>query len=375
MQYLILFLSIFSFLQCGEFLYPVTHFQQDGTTKIYVIYQKNIAHLELWSVDIENGLAYKALMSTYNPAGIKILPDQSGFSFIDNGRIRVKYFNKRSPTNFEFDYPIYSFHSVDWLNNKLFYFSAKAANRFCIFLCNTDTKSTKSLIGRELCSRTNDDFMYPQIIGGKIFFISKSVHKLSESHYETFGNYKIMCTKFDAAKYEADQKLEVVLRRGEHAMAFLKMISETEGFFLGHPNKVSKHETIIHLKYFNLKYIDGEWQYKKLFDFNIPLKFLIKCSDERLYESILPFLPRHENNKIYYCSCNSKEDNFTNVFEFDIENRLSKQLTKSTGPNSCFSPLKIGDKLFFGGSITEQCKFQIDENDDIKILLPNVVNC
>ena len=192
-KYIFFILLFFGIINSEEFLYPVATFNNDGQNFIYVIYQKNVHHLELWSVNRETMAANKVLMSNFNPAGIKLLPNQSGFSFIDNGRIRVKYTNKLPSLSFDFEYPIYDFHTVEWINDRHFYFSAKAGKRFCVFLCDTNTKQTKTLIEKEVCSRINEDFMYPQIIGDKVYFISKSVHKLFDAQYETFDNYKIMC--------------------------------------------------------------------------------------------------------------------------------------------------------------------------------------
>ena len=105
-KYLFFMLLFFGIINSEEFLYPVASFNNDGQNFIYVIYQKNVHHLELWSVNSETMIATKLLMSNFSPAGVRLLPNQAGFSFIDNGRIRVKYTNKRSPLSFDFEYPI-----------------------------------------------------------------------------------------------------------------------------------------------------------------------------------------------------------------------------------------------------------------------------
>jgi hypothetical protein len=364
----ILLFLLFLVNKSEEFLYPIGISESNNKKRIYVVYQKNILHLELWSLDLNMKSPHKELMSSYNPAGIKFMPNEKGFSFIDNGRIKLKYFNKRSTINFEFEFPLYDFHTVEWLNEELFYFSAKAGKRFCIFLCNTNTKGIKNLIGRDLCSRTNDDFMYPQIISNKIFFISKSVHKLTESNYESFGNYKIMAKDLEQ-NLETNKQSEVILRKGEQAIAFLKMISEREGFFIAHPNKISKHERTLHLKYLHLQNINSEWQYDKLFDFYIPLKYLTKYSDERIYESILPFLPKHEGQKIYYPNCIQKENENTDLFEFDLVTSSIKRLTETNWPNSYFSPVIINGYIFFGGTVNDNCKFEVNKENELSLIL------
>src|SRR3990167_560223 len=362
-KYLFFMLLFFGIINSEEFLYPVASFNNDGQNFIYVIYQKNVHHLELWSVNSETMIATKLLMSNFSPAGVRLLPNQAGFSFIDNGRIRVKYTNKRSPLSFDFEYPIYDFHTIDWLNDRNFYFSAKAGKRFCIFLCDTNRKQTKTLIENEVCSRINEDFMYPQIIGGTLYFITKSVHKLSDVQYETFDNYKIMCCNFDIESHKAEDKPTVILRRGENAIAFLKMVSQDEGYFIGHPNKVSKHTHYIHLKYFHLKKIDENWEYSKLFDFDVPLRFLQENSDTRVYESILPFLPVHYENSIYFASYNT--ENLTEIFCYNQIDSTLARLTTTSWPNSNFGIIISSGQLFFGGNITENCKLLENEDGSI----------
>jgi len=79
-----------------EFLYPVAQINQDGTNKIYVMYQKSLTHVELWVWDPETKVATKGLLSSHTPVNFRLLPGNKGFSFIDNGRIKIKLFNHRS---------------------------------------------------------------------------------------------------------------------------------------------------------------------------------------------------------------------------------------------------------------------------------------
>ena len=92
---LLLFLSVF-FSSCAkEFLYPVGYHPVQN--KVFVIYQKNSSHLELWEWDPFTHYSYQILFSRYSPAGFTFLPDYSGFSFIDDGLLKVKQLIKGSP--------------------------------------------------------------------------------------------------------------------------------------------------------------------------------------------------------------------------------------------------------------------------------------
>lgn len=367
MIYLIfLFLSFFAISK--EFLYPIA--STKDSKKIYVLYQKNIHHTELWLLNLETNIAKKCLMSSFNPAGVKLIPESDNFSFIDNGLLKIK--EKNNPVySIDFQRPLYDFHITEWLDETVCYFSARIGRRFCIFLCDKNIKYEKMLIERDSCARINEDFMYPQIINDKIYFISKSVHKVADSNYEIFGNYKILCSHFNQAKKIANPVSEVVLRLGEKSVAFLKMTSNEEGFFIGHPSKISKHEKLIKLKYFHLQKNNSEWEHNKLFDFRVPLDFLMNKSEFRLYESIVPFLPKHFKDTIYYSSVS--EENKLNIFAFNISSSTSKNITADKFQNSIFSPILIGDELFFGGSIeNEKPPFFLEEEKNIKIILPKI---
>ena len=80
-----------------EYLYPVAGVKKNNERYLYLLYQKDAIHVELFLWHEKTKIISKVLPSLCMPAGIRMLPDQKGFSFIDNGRIKLKLFNKRSP--------------------------------------------------------------------------------------------------------------------------------------------------------------------------------------------------------------------------------------------------------------------------------------
>ena len=68
-----------------------------------MIYQKNINEKELWSIDTTNKKVEKNISFFLCPLAIKILPGNTGFSFINNNKLKIKYFHKRSVKSIQFD--------------------------------------------------------------------------------------------------------------------------------------------------------------------------------------------------------------------------------------------------------------------------------
>ena len=65
------------------------------------MHQTEAQETRLWSLNSVTNQYEQLLSSQYNPIGVQLLPDKSGFSFLDNGLIKVKNFLKRSPKTIE----------------------------------------------------------------------------------------------------------------------------------------------------------------------------------------------------------------------------------------------------------------------------------
>lgn len=342
----LLFLVFFiNYTKC-EYLYPVAN---SGST-IYIINQRSLDELELWSIDLEDGYSEKILMSCYAPACFKLLPNNKAFSFIDNGRLRIKYFIKRSVKSVEWFYDVSDISLIEWENSDICYFSAKRLNQSCIFFANIKENTLKNI------KFSNDsDFLYPQKIDSQLFYIDRKnrISNIVLNNLETGDeNIVINCTPSKAA-------------------IFLKMLSANNGFYIEHSYSIDCN----HLEFtcFKINLDNYKWKREKIFTFNLPLNLLIGSTEERFYESLLPFLPKYIQDKIYFCSSfDQKNQCNIDIYCFDlVSNKVTKKTNAFNGQIFC-SPLVVKDKVFYGGSTIEGFNSLAYDEDDhtYKIKIP-----
>ena len=91
-----------------EYIYPITCFDYNNETVVIFMYQSPYRRTQLWMYNIASDSYEQLLSSQYNPTAVHLLPDSTGFSFVDNGYIKVKKFIKRSPTTIEPHEPLES---------------------------------------------------------------------------------------------------------------------------------------------------------------------------------------------------------------------------------------------------------------------------
>jgi len=252
--------------------------------------------------------------------------------------------------------------------------SAKKGERFGIFQVDLD--------GIIYCIAQDDnaDCIYPQKVGSKLFYIervleeycdsSNSVsYKIVEKDYPVV-NSQIAFESFDDDKFEKVLHLmddsyccnkvkytdrlnkNYILDFKQYPLAFLKMISEDEGFLLEHPDKIDRHDKTLQLSCYHIKKDSEEWIYTKLFSFSIPSYLLLDSDGSCLYESVLPLLPRYKDNLIYYVDCSRNNKLNLELFVYDLENKqIEKKSLHTVDQNSFFSPVFVGEKVFYGGEI------------------------
>jgi len=400
----------FQALFSHEFLYPVAYTEHDGCAGVYVLYQKSITHLELWLWNPKTKVATKGLLSTYTPAGLRILPSSKGFSFIDEGRIRIKEFHKRSPKVINIYESIYDMHEIEWINEDNFYFSAKKNGRFRIF--QMDVNGVIECLVGDIAN----DCMYPQIVGDHLFYIERYVEdgQLKREHV----SYKVFKTKYskphlfdDKFKYQynasqnsdAQDQIRKSLLNGDIALddedvtcenasttkkeciadfkdspiSFLKMISDSEGFFLSHPKEVERQDKVLTFDCYHIKRTDQTWDYKDIFSFSIPTYLLLDMLDSRLYESILPLLPKYNNGSIYYVDYYPEKRGNINIFRYDTKSGITEQKSFGRHGQLSFSPIFTNNKIFFGGCVNESCahspKMWINQEGFVCIELPSIL--
>jgi hypothetical protein len=335
--------------QATQYAYPV---QSASSDDVYYIKQKTLNELELWSLNRQGGQNKKCLDWRFIPAGFKLLPDGKGFSFIDAGRLRIKEFIKRSPRSVEFNTPLYSISEINWLNSKFCYFSAKQKNHYAIFYADTKT-------GELACIYQDHDSecLSPKIIGDQIFFIKRNI--ITRSCSIIIGKTPELNLKpgLDYSFLETDKNInpQVILDCNYQQAIYLNMLNSSLGFYIEHMPYINDKAEIIDFICYKIEFNpdQNKWASTKLFNFNVPKKYLF--GDERLYESIMPFLPRAKKSRLYFSDIkqNSAGQYHSSIFEFDLINLKNVEILKSPSDLIFFAPLAVGKDLVYGQILSD----------------------
>ncbi len=384
-----------------EFLYPVASFGKGNEQRVYLLYQKSLKHIELWLWNSATKEVAKGLLSTFTPAGLKILPSEDGFSFIDNGKIKIKLFNKRSPKSLDIYEPIYDIGIIEWIapfdkineGNNCCYFSAKEYDYYSIFQVNMRGELDRIApgVGQSGLIKTCD-CMYPQKVGSDLFHIQRIRYYFKYENayhyyyqivqcpypnitYDQDNNFnntehfderveKLLSSDFEQDKtaYIKEEEKKVILYFGKQPIIFLQMTSSNEGYVIEHEVIIDKQDKMITCTYHQIKKGIDAWTSCPLFSFSLPAHLLVVDGPSRLYESILPLLPRHIGNYIYYVDCSKSGDNLNlNVFNYSLTTGVSIQQSFGKQINQYFfAPIAVEDKIFYGGSLLEDT--MADEN-------------
>lgn len=386
--FLLVYVFIHTTIQASsvEFLYPIGNIKRENSEEMCVIYQKN-SSLELWFWDPQTKLSTKGLLSSFTPAGVKVLPNHQGFSFIDNDRIRVKMLNKRSPQTIDF-YGPYDLSLIHWIDNYSLFFSAKERNHFNLF------HGTRGGDLWRLTASTTAHYVYPQKIYNTLFFIVETESGITSICKAPYPLHLINTKKRSGTniakilledtypqslspfiQQESIEKL-IEFKKGT-TVAFLKMETEDSGFFIEHPSFVERSDEKTTFSYY--KFFNGSngWETKKLFSFDIPLSLIItkRKSESRLYESILPLLPFHDKEKTIYFS-HLDTNGAINVFCYSLDTKEITQKTFASLPgDTIFPPRRYKEHLYCGGRVhqPEEEKFpqiyiDIDEKQHFTFL-------
>ena len=131
-----LFVLIPCIAKSAVYRYPVAVLSDK--THALVLSQQNQNELELFLYDCSNQTYQKILSSRYLPSGVRLLPDESGFSFIDDGILCIKRFDKRSAHMIDPGEPLYNIEYIHWFDNEYCYFHAAQAGHSGIYMMSID---------------------------------------------------------------------------------------------------------------------------------------------------------------------------------------------------------------------------------------------
>lgn len=363
-QFIFCISCIFIIQLCAlqEFIYPVGVITHNGKQKICVQYQKN-SHLELWFWDPQTQEAVKGLLSSFTPADVKVIPYQSAFSFIDNDRIRIKDAKKRSPSTLDLPYGPYDLTTLEWIDSESFYFSAHERDHVALFHANKQGELF------HLIRSSEKDYSYPQKVGEWLFYLCK--HENSTTIERAPYPLKSIPRRVWSEKHSFHDQLECVYQaeRDLHAKtyidastqeklylwddkdkepAFLTMVDASRGYFLAHPLIVGKNDYTMTFDCYRFLR-EPKPQVEKIFSFDVPLYLLMPQHNQpdRLYESIMPLLPRYYADSIYYCH---DEGMGLQLYRYDEKTGEKQQLTEADNTHH-FAPLLFNNVCYYGGSV------------------------
>ncbi len=308
-----------------QFVYPVADF--DNGNQLMVLYQKSLDCVELWIWDATSHRAIKGISSFLTPANLRMMPSGKGFSFIDQGYIKIKEFVKRSPRTLPIYEPIGLFSNMNWIDDETFYFVAREGDFFQVFQGDLQANIQRLTSGPA-------DALYPQKINETLFYMKRNMDNQVTIIAQPWNPLPIDIYSDDTSNHK------IIMQDASQQLCFLRMISQHEGFYLQAPKKKKNknndcYEFCCHHL---IQKNDNEWITEKLFTFQIPSKYLIGST--RLYESLEPFLPNYNcENMAYFVSWQEEIDQFQ-LYTYNL-------VTKNTEP--VLEPLrciKNGQQVF-----------------------------
>lgn len=370
-HYFIYLYSIPFFLSASlygqEFIYPVATFSADT---VALMHQSAINALDLCVANVTTKSMSSGLYSRFTPTHVALLPDGSGFSFIDNGMIRIKFFHKRSPKTLELADSLYGISSMIWEDQFNVYISAQYRNNYALFCIDSDGASRWGLTSQ------GADFLHQQKQGENLFFIQRStVNKeinYAVSLFKFNNNLQETTENINNNRFELTQKeqifqyenycqmgdvsqIKTVIDFGNQPIAFLAMEHSNSGFVVSHPasiqlfKKGTDNKSVV-FSYYHISCHEHKWHKEKLFDFAIPLDFLAPEGKNKLHEYMFPLLPKKIDTFIYY---SHSVDGALNIFKYCLKTHQSFQVTYATQKNEhFFCPIKVGSAVYCGGSMS-----------------------
>jgi hypothetical protein len=373
-------------LNAYEYVYPVgTFIDYEGEIGILSLYQKTPDHTELWqsNLGIQEPFVMqevnRALLSTFTPVGVAMLPDNAGFSFFDNGRLRIKNFLKRSPKAIDIYEPIYDIGPLHWLTTDVCIFHAKEREEFSLYQLYASDGSVTKIVSKEA-----SDCFYPSQIGSSLFYIEHRHEKESVERESIEGDsvekdsaekseYFLMknVDRLNCPTQCSDDASSQCLLTHDKPLAFLTMVDEHHGLVIEHAMDVdSQKDKVLACTCHQVTCADSlnSASLVKLFSFTLPLSLLLPSSKARLCESLYPLLPRKIGETIYFVNC---VDDEMRPFCYTDRAGVQPLLFEAQSFGDLFTPLPIFQSsqecLIYGGSL--QREFLRDDQEPAEALI------
>lgn len=358
-----------------EYLYPVA--AVSGLTM--VMHQDQHGKLNLLSWDQKTGVQNVLLPSYYCPAGVRILPCNNGFSFVDNERIRVKLFTQRSPASYDYAYPLHSLAAPVWSADGMGYYTACYRGHYGIFTISIDDKE-----GDCILTDAARDYLYPQCLDGTLYCIERNltcspahyaiksmpiVHK--NSSHDVYDIERLIFEEDEAPGVRSSTMLTTVLDFGQMPVMHLVMVDQTFGWVIGLPSDLDG--SLLTFACYCLHQLPSGWHSAYAFSFSLPRELIFGDSATgRLYESLDPLLPRYMRDHLYYCSADAS--GFTGIYRYNKQSHVCERVTPPCELH-LFCPLDLGKIIVYGGRVLRDSLSGARPSMDVdgKIVLPYIV--
>lgn len=354
-MYVCLMSLFFGNIQAIKYIYPVG----SNSTHLYFIHQMNQEASELYtycyhtkSIKHERYSFNQEMLYNFVVTNFELLPENQGYSFLDNGRLRIKYYHKPSPISVDFLYPIYDLHAVIWVEPNKGIICAKYKNCFGLFYFTPDGRVDP------IVWTGCHDFLYPQVIDQEIYCIQKPIDQKGAAH---IVSCKLPSTSCSVAweSLNFDEQVHILMRNPTNishkkmphylnSIAFIKngtylsMVNQHHGFYLEQLSKSS--DKLASFMYHEVVCTDGTWSSRVLFDFNIP-RYLIDLSEKSLIEKMRLVLPIFIKNKIYFIHANTVYT--TGIYSYNCDTSEIEPIWAEN--NRCFIGLLFyNNRLYFG---------------------------
>lgn len=353
---------------CEQIIYPIV---SDGQ-KIYTIYQKDLNKSEIWALDIEQKIAIKTLLSHYLPSAVKLLPNLVGFSFIQDGQLRLKYFHKRSPKTVPFSTLFKNFCSVEWLNDRQCYFSARRLNKNVVMIGDINNAEVHTIM--EDCF---GDALFPQKIDNNLYYVRQIDNYYSVIKTDFLNPFEDQDGDLVLDFLQSEEDL-LLCDVGTDKICAFKMMNKSLGYFV----KIHSQDEISGLINFSYHKICDttvnraisepilakNWHQEHLFDFSLLNKILVNNEDQ--YEQIVElFWPEHclvqdddtgiITDNIFFTS--TSFDGTMNIFQYNDSSGHVSQQTNATSNQHALRPLIFANKIYYGQCLNLP---NIDDIDD-----------
>lgn len=274
------------------------------------------------------------LWSAYTPSSVDLNPNKKSICFLDNDRIRIQAFSKRSACSLALSMPLYDIRFVRWLDEYNLYCVARTNKRYGVFIINQEG--------------TVFPFLFSESEGMQYLdAICNANTMFAIAHYA--GQYAVVEARYDA-HFQVTQLMKIY-ESPEAVLFFIRAESNMQLLLIAQ-SKVKNTDKTITFDCFSLTNTFDQWVKAFLFSFSVPIALVCGNGISRLFESVHPLIPRFFNDCYYYASC-TDSSKWLNIRRYSMAHKTIEQLT-DTQAYHCFAPL-INDREIWYGLSKSNC--------------------